>query len=176
MSVNYAKGLSEYANKGTVGMPELSETPEALEVKVERLAQMIRDSSHFIVNTGAGVSTAAGIPDFRGPQGVWTLERKGLSPETQVCFTQTKPTFTHNALVALEERGLLKFLISQNVDGLHMRSGFPRDRLAELHGNFFVEKCDRCGREEVMDKPVYTMGRSFTGDSYYYNPLETWKS
>ena len=61
------------------------------------------------------------------------------------------PSDTHMTLVALEEAGYLKFLISQNTDGLHMRSGFDVEKLAELHGNRNLEKCRNCGSQFLRD-------------------------
>lgn len=69
MSVNYASGLSPYEHKGKCGMPEVVESPEFVKAKVDELATMFRGSRHAVVITGAGISTSAGIPDFRGPKG-----------------------------------------------------------------------------------------------------------
>ncbi|CAG5896827.1 unnamed protein product [Menidia menidia] len=163
MSVNYAAGLSPYANKGVCGLPEKFDGPEELKAKVEALAQLVKESEYFVVHTGAGVSTAAGIPDFRGPKGVWTLEEKGESPHFDTTFEDARPSLTHLALLGLQRAGYLKYLISQNVDGLHVRSGFPRDKLSELHGNMFVEECEKCGRQYVRDKVIGVMGLKPTG-------------
>ena len=80
-----------------------------------------------VVYTGAGVSTAVGIPDFRGPNGVWTMQAQGR-PQTEfkVPFGAARPSFTHVALRAMVATGYVKYVVSQNVDGLHMRSGLTR--------------------------------------------------
>ncbi|XP_036874460.1 NAD-dependent protein deacylase sirtuin-6 isoform X3 [Manis javanica] len=151
MSVNYAAGLSPYADKGKCGLPEIFDPPEELEQKVWELAQLVWQSSNVVFHTGAGISTASGIPDFRGPHGVWTMEEQGLAPKFDTTFESARPSQTHMALVQLERVGLLRFLVSQNVDGLHVRSGFPRNKLAELHGNMFVEECVKCKTGELRD-------------------------
>ena len=90
--------------------------------------------------------SSLGIPDFRGPKGVWTLEKQGKAIDTEVTFEDAKPTLTHMALVALVKSGHVKHVVSQNVDGLHLKSGLPRTNLSELHGNMFMEKCEKCGK------------------------------
>ncbi|KAI9522697.1 NAD-dependent protein deacetylase sirtuin-6 [Dissostichus eleginoides] len=163
MSVNYAAGLSPYADKGVCGLPEVFDSPEQLKANVETLAQLIRDSQYLVVHSGAGISTSTGIPDFRGPKGVWTLEQNGESPHFDTTFEEARPSLTHLALLGLQRAGYLKYLISQNVDGLHARSGFPRDKLSELHGNMFVEECEKCGRQYVREKVIGVMGLKPTG-------------
>ena len=71
-------------------------------------------------------SLCSGIPDFRGPKGVWTLEGKGQKVESSTQFGDTQPTLTHYALVVLVQTGYVKHVISQNVDGLHLKSGLAR--------------------------------------------------
>jgi NAD-dependent SIR2 family protein deacetylase len=103
---------------------ERFDDPGTVDQKAQQLVDMIRKSKHFIVFTGAGVSTAAGIPDFRGPQGVWTLRAQGRQKDIKAVNTlQAVPTPTHMALVELQNRGILTYLISQNCDGLHRKSG-----------------------------------------------------
>ncbi|XP_064620884.1 NAD-dependent protein deacylase sirtuin-6-like [Lineus longissimus] len=163
MSVNYATGLSSYEFKGKCGLPEKFDLDEEVEEKVQKVAEWIKNSKHLVVHSGAGISTAAGIPDFRGPNGVWTLEEKGEEPNVNVTFESAQPTLTHRAILGLESAGFVKYVISQNVDGMHLRSGFPRNRLSELHGNMFVEECDKCKTQYLNLTCSPTMGKKWTG-------------
>lgn len=143
---------------------ELFDEPELLRTKVKQLADTLRASKHAIAFTGAGISTSAGIPDFRsgvgtvlatGP-GLWEKKKHGIKNGVSGSKNPTNvlkayPTYTHMALRALLECGLLRFLISQNTDGLHRRSGVPKAVLAELHGNTNLEKCKKCKREFLRD-------------------------
>ncbi|TQD80325.1 hypothetical protein C1H46_034123 [Malus baccata] len=159
MSLGYAEKLSYIEDVGQVGMTEHFDMPQVLQEKIERLAMLVQKSKHLVVFTGAGISTSCGIPDFRGPKGIWTLQREGKAlPEASLPFHRAMPSLTHMALVELERAGILKFVISQNVDGLHLRSGIPREKLAELHGNSFLETCPSCGVEYLRDFEVETIG------------------
>jgi mono-ADP-ribosyltransferase sirtuin 6 len=111
------------------------------------------------VLTGAGISTAAGIPDFRGPSGVWTAEAYGRAAPEGTSLELAQPTLTHMALVALQGRGVIDAVISQNIDGLHLRSRLPPHCLHELHGNSFMERCRRCRKTHF--RPFDVKGMSF---------------
>ncbi|KAJ0046679.1 hypothetical protein Pint_03856 [Pistacia integerrima] len=159
MSLGYAEKLSFIEDVGNVGMTEFFDSPQLLQEKIEQLAKLIQKSKHLVVFTGAGISTSCGIPDFRGPKGIWTLQREGKPlPEASLPFHRAMPSMTHMALVELEKAGILKFVISQNIDGLHLRSGIPREKLAELHGDSFMEACPSCGKEYFRDFEVETIG------------------
>uniref|UniRef100_A0A1D1Z5L9 NAD-dependent protein deacetylase SRT1 n=1 Tax=Anthurium amnicola TaxID=1678845 RepID=A0A1D1Z5L9_9ARAE len=159
MSLGYAEKLSHREDVGTVGMSEIFDSPDVMQGKIEELAALIKKSRHLVAFTGAGISTSSGIPDFRGPKGIWTLQHEGKSlPEASLPFHRAMPSLTHMALVELERAGILKFLISQNVDSLHLRSGIPREKLAELHGNSFRELCPSCGFEYIRDFEIETIG------------------
>jgi len=163
MSAGYNSRLKPLAWKGECGDREWTEPKSKWLPKAAELARWISSSRHTVVFTGAGISVASGIPDFRGPKGVWTLEKKGKEVEFDVPFEKAKPTFTHMALVALMKKGLLHYVVSQNVDGLHLKSGIPRDKISELHGNIFAEHCDKCNTEYIRDFDVAGMGCQPTG-------------
>ena len=146
------RATEEHNITGVITDSEIEEyfdAPEVLEEKARKLAQAIKESSHFVVYTGAGISTAANIPDYRGPKGVWTLKSKGQAVEMKITLQQAEPTFTHMALVTLYRKGYLKYIVSTNVDGLHRRSGIPEKGIAELHGNIYREVCPVCHSEYV---------------------------
>lgn len=194
MSAGYASRLKSYPNKGVCGLPEITETARAYKLKVDQLAAMLKQSNHTVVLTGAGISTAAGIPDFRGPRGIWTLEenkkkqqqrqnRKRTrvtandeirkesmaesADESAACcamdFAAAKPTFTHRTITRLASHGIVQFIVTQNVDGLHRRSGLSRDKHSILHGCAFTEKCEDCDTEHFRDTDVGGMSFQKTG-------------
>lgn len=121
--------------------------------------------------TGAGISTDSGIPDFRGPQGVWTLNPKAermsdiryyvSDPEVRRLSWQSRlahpawtaqPNAGHEAIVTLERRGMLHALITQNIDGLHQRAGNNPDLVLEVHGTVHRAVCLTC--ETRLPMPV----------------------
>ena len=132
------------------------------EAQVAELAAAVRASERVLVFTGAGMSTASGIPDFRGPGGLWTRRQPVLfqdfvaSEEARRAhwqykaeghreFAQALPNAAHRALVALERLGKLDTLVTQNVDGLHQDAGHDPERIVELHGTNRLVECLSCG-------------------------------
>ncbi|MGD0780130.1 MAG: Sir2 family NAD-dependent protein deacetylase [Dehalococcoidales bacterium] len=120
-----------------------------LEQRIEQLARLLAESRYTVVFTGAGISTESGLRDFRGPDGLWTRRDKGLSTPMQD-WTGVEPNSGHRAIVELQNLGKLAFLISQNVDNLHLKSGIKTEKLAELHGNLSKVCCVAC--EFKMDR------------------------
>ena len=128
-------------------------------------------AERICVLTGAGISTAAGIPDFRGPQGLWTLD-----PEAELVSTLSyyleyddvrrsawqrragqfaephAPTAAHLALVDLERQGRLTGVVTQNTDGLHLDAGHSPALVHEIHGSARTCRCETCGHEQPMDE------------------------
>ena len=168
MILSYNSRLKPMHEKGKCGDPEICDSEEELTKKVKKLAQLILDSAHTVVFTGAGISTSCGIADFRGPTGVWTNELRGISLEpakdTSECFDKALPSFTHISLYSLLKESRIHHIVSQNVDGLHMRSGVLADSwLTELHGNIFIEECVECGTQYFRSRDVGGMGLKPTG-------------
>lgn len=114
-----------------------------LDERIATLAKWMYLSKYLIVFTGAGISTESGLRDFRGPDGLWTRRDKGLSTPRQD-FTKAEPNTGHYAITELQNLGKMEFLISQNVDNLHLKSGIKPERLAELHGNMTKVRCQQC--------------------------------
>ncbi len=129
---------------------------------------MLLASSRGAVFTGAGISTESGIPDFRGPGGIWTTYRpidfrEFLASEdarreywrrkfaTHETVVQAKPNQGHQAIAELFEQGKASAVITQNIDGLHQASGVPTDRVIELHGNTTYAHCLDCGKEYDLE-------------------------
>lgn len=139
-----------------------------------QLARSLIDTAKNVcVLTGAGISTDSGIPDFRGPQGVWTknpgaekmatLQHYVADPEVrkrawqmrmQTASVERAPNPGHHALVELERRGKLLLLITQNVDGLHFAAGTSPDKLVEIHGHFREVTCLDCGERAPMERAL----------------------
>lgn len=143
--------MSWSAHKDPEQVKEHFDPEDVVLEKVKLLAKWVKNSKHFTAFTGAGVSTSAGIPDFRGPTGVWTLRAQGKEPTRSVSSLNAMPTVTHMSLVQLQNTGHLKYLISQNCDGLHRRSGMLPDKISELHGNSNLERCISCNKEYLRD-------------------------
>lgn len=133
----------------------------------ERLHDLIASARRIVAFTGAGISTESGIPDFRSPGGIWTKyqpiyfddfmsseemrreawRRKFATDET---LLKAEPNAGHRALAKLVEQGKMSAIITQNIDGLHQRSGVPESRIIELHGNTTYATCLDCGRRHEL--------------------------
>eukprot|EP01135_Chromosphaera_perkinsii_P002656 Nk52_evm24s226 gene=Nk52_evmTU24s226 len=174
---------------------EVFDSPKDVEEKLERLLKLIDTSKHIVVYTGAGLSTSADIPDYRGPNGLYnrpeaskqeSLSKPELSnmpasaPTTasgqipKDAFWDVTPTYGHFVLTQMAKEGTIRHVVSQNCDGLHGKAGLVSNvalgrmmsgiqgvpgnqksfgvcALSELHGNMFVEVCERC-YEEVPEQ------------------------
>lgn len=135
---------------------EVEESHESIQAKTEILANLIRESRHTVIYTGAGISTSASIPDYRGPNGIWTqIKKTGSFSITKVLdLSNAEPTFTHMAIKELARRRIVKHVVSQNCDGLHLRSGIAQNNLSEIHGNMYIEVCPTCERQYFREADV----------------------
>lgn len=129
----------------------------------------VNASARIVALTGAGISTESGVPDFRGPQGIWTKNPKAeqlsnihyymSDPEVRKLAWQQRlvhpawqavPNAGHRALVELELAGRLRALITQNIDGLHQRAGNSPEKVIEVHGTVHEVVCMSCGSRGPM--------------------------
>lgn len=134
----------------------------AMDTDAKALGELIAGASSVLLVTGAGVSTESGIPDYRGPHGVWNTQRPVefgdflRSPERRVEYWEQKlagapqleaatPGGVHRAAVLLEQAGRLEAVVTQNIDGLHSMAGTSPDRLVEVHGTGRMAGCLSCG-------------------------------
>ncbi len=114
-----------------------------LEERIQKLAQWIFEAVNIVILTGAGISNDPAVPNVRAPEGFWTGEDKELPAKFRL-YTSVEPSPSHRAIVELQDLRKLRFLITQNVDNLHLRSGIRPELLAELHGNVTRLRCPQC--------------------------------
>lgn len=150
------------------GFDTSRDSPEAIDVdaiaRLEPVARLLGQSERMVVFTGAGISTESGIPDYRGPNGVWrtnriptaepdapdvtTREQRWQEHRRRYPEMQAKqPNEGHLAIAALEDDGRVQAIVTQNIDGLHQKAGSSPDRVLELHGSSHRLRCTQCGRE-----------------------------
>jgi NAD-dependent deacetylase len=132
--------------------------------EIETLAGAIRKASRVLLFTGAGISTASGIPDYRGPKGVWKRRRPVYLQEFLASaegreeywdfklegwdeYRNARPNAVHEACVDLERGRKLELLVTQNIDGLHLAAGTSSEKLVEIHGTDARVTCLKCGDE-----------------------------
>ena len=138
------------------------------------LAELVNAADTVVVFTGAGISTESGIPDFRGPNGLWKkIEpiyfddfvssetarlkdwRRRFAFRDQIAAVE--PNVAHRAIAGLVASGKVNAVVTQNIDGLHARAGVPEDRLIEIHGNATFATCLDCGKRHELDAAEATI-------------------
>ena len=127
----------------------------------KKLVEFLQNSSQIMIFTGAGISTGSGIPDYRGPEGVWTrrqpvyyqdfmaseearIEYWDYKLEGWEGFRKAEPNAVHQACFRLEKANKLCMVVTQNIDGLHTRAGTSREKLVEVHGTNLETECQTC--------------------------------
>ena len=141
--------------------------------RIDTVRAWIDGARRLVVLTGAGISTDSGIPDFRGPQGLWTknpeaekmatiqhyvadpdVRKRAWRNRLESPAWHAQPNAGHRALVALERRGTLDTLITQNIDGLHQMAGSSPARVVEIHGTMREVTCLSCGERAPMERAL----------------------
>ena len=154
---------NDWQNTSSIGQAE------AMDESIEHAQEMVAEARRVVVFTGAGVSTESGIPDFRGPNGLWTknpaaekastLQHYLADAELRAVAWQnrlTTPAWTaepndgHRAIVDLERQGRLHALVTQNIDGLHQKAGTDPDKVVEVHGTVWFTRCWDCDDRRPM--------------------------
>jgi NAD-dependent deacetylase len=148
------------------------ERAAALSAGARKAAGLVDDAERVVVLTGAGISTDSGIPDFRGPNGLWTKNPSAEKSATLDVYLRdpearrkawqrhagspwtAEPNAGHRALVELERRGKLHALITQNIDSLHHRAGSDPEKIVEVHGNVREYVCMTCSDRGPMEDVV----------------------
>lgn len=146
----------------------MTEDVKSMRDRLRPVADLVRPCRTVVVFTGAGISTESGIPDYRGPNGVWQTnriptiddvrddklsrerhwrERRQRFPEMQ----RTQPNAGHRAIATLERSGRVSAIVTQNIDGLHQKAGTDPAKVLELHGSSHRIRCQACGREYAAD-------------------------
>lgn len=138
---------------------------------LEQAIEWVRDAQRVVVFSGAGLSTDSGIPDFRGPNGVWTknpdaekastlqnyladseLRKRAWQVRLAAPAFSAQPNVGHRAVVALEQRGKLSAIVTQNIDGLHQAAGSDPNRVIEVHGTVHWSRCWGCQDSRPMQQ------------------------
>jgi NAD-dependent deacetylase len=149
--------------------PAAGRETHLMDTLVDHAHRLLAASTRVVVLTGAGISTDSGIPDFRGPNGVWTkdpaaekmatlqtymhdpdVRRRAWRNRLESPTWDAQPNPGHRALVELERRGVLHTLVTQNIDGLHQAAGSDPDLVIEIHGTMRKVVCMSCGAATPM--------------------------
>jgi NAD-dependent deacetylase len=134
----------------------------------------VAEGRRVVLLTGAGISTASGIPDYRGPDGVWTknpgaevrahidvwmsdvdVRRAGWQRRANMSWETVEPNAAHHAVADFALRETLDVVVTQNIDGLHQKAGLTRERLIEIHGTVHESLCMRCGSRGPIEPTIH---------------------
>ncbi len=149
--------------------------------QAEAVAELIATAQRVLIFTGAGISTESGIPDFRGPDGIWqkydpddfTIQKFLADEEVRkrqwqmlssgdLAMLKAQPNAAHYAITELNALGKLYGVVTQNVDGLHQKAGVPEDMVFQLHGNLSRAVCLGCGRRYPMETVAGWLNQGMT--------------